>query len=134
MPDRGQYKLVFDGRILAGHSLDDVKKRLTGLLKSDSKKIDLLLAAAPLAIKSNIDYPTASKYKETLRAAGVSCQIERIKKNGLDVLPPPLTSADRSPEAGNVPKADTYVNEDISRAGLRPGRIWQLSCLLSVRI
>jgi len=134
MPDRGQYKLVFDGRILEGHSLDDVKKRLTGLLKSDSKKIELLLATAPLAIKSNIDYPTASKYKETLGAAGVSCQIERIQKNDLDALSPPLTSADRPPEAGNVPKAGTNVNEDISRAGLRPGRIWYVIAVLLIVI
>jgi|GEM_PF-155797 len=134
MPDSGQYKLVFDGRILEGHRHGDVKKRLTGLLKSNSKKIDLLLAAAPLAIKSNIDYPTASKYKETLRAAGVSCQIERIQKNDLDILPPPLTSADRSPEVGNVPKADTNVNEDISRAGLRPGRIWYVIAVLLIVI
>jgi hypothetical protein len=33
MPHKGPYKLVFDGRILAGHNLDDVKKRLAGLLK-----------------------------------------------------------------------------------------------------
>jgi hypothetical protein len=66
MPEKGPYKLVLDGRILAGHNLDDVKSRLARLLKSDIKKIELLLAEAPLTIKSNIDYPTASKYKESL--------------------------------------------------------------------
>ncbi len=66
MPQKGPYKLVFDGRILAGHNSDDVKKRLARLLKSDSKTIELLLAQAPLTIKSHIDYPTASKYKESL--------------------------------------------------------------------
>jgi len=120
MPDKGPYKLVFDGQILAGHNLDDVKKRLARLLKSDSKKIELLLAEAPLVIKSNLDYPTASKYKESLRAAGVSCQIERIENHDVDGLPPPLTAPDRPPEAGNAP----VTGPAVSRVGLRPGRIW----------
>ena len=62
MADKDQYKLVFEGRILEGHKLDDVKKRLSRLLKSDDKKIEQLLAQAPLTIKSKIDYPTASKF------------------------------------------------------------------------
>jgi len=128
MPETGPYKLVLDGRILAGHNLDDVKNRLAGLLKSDSKKIDLLLAEAPLTIKSNLDYPTASKYKESLRAAGVSCQIERIENNVVDGLPPPLTPADRPLEAGNAPMAGTAV----SGARLHPGRIWYVIAVLLI--
>ncbi|CAB1057022.1 hypothetical protein D1BOALGB6SA_1761 [Olavius sp. associated proteobacterium Delta 1] len=134
MPDKGQYKLVFDGRILAGHNLDDVKKRLARLLKSDSKKIEQLLAEAPLTIKNNIDYPTASKYKETLRAAGVSCQIERIENNDVEVSPPPRTPADRSPEAGNAPMAGTNVNAAVSRVRLRPGRIWYVIAVLLIGV
>ena len=64
MPEKGQYILIFDGKLLEGHNLDEVKKRLGRLLKSDSNKIDQLLAEAPLTIKSNLDYPSASKYKE----------------------------------------------------------------------
>jgi hypothetical protein len=63
MPDKGQYKLIFDGKLLEGHNLDDVKKRLGRLQKSDSNKINQLLAEAPLTIKSNLDYPSASKYR-----------------------------------------------------------------------
>lgn len=132
MPEKGPYKLVLDGRILAGHNLDDVKSRLARLLKSDIKKIELLLAEAPLTIKSNIDYPTASKYKESLRAAGVSCQIERIENNDIDGLPPPLTPPDRSPETGNAPMAGTNVNEAVSGARLHPGRIWYVIAVLLV--
>ena len=128
MPDKGPYKLVSDGRILAGHNLDDVKKRLARLLKSDSKKIELLLAEAPVVIKSNLDYPTASKFKEALRTAGVSCQIERIESNDVDGLPPPLTAPERPGEAGNSPMAGPAV----SSAGLRPGRLWYVIAALLV--
>jgi len=132
MPDKGQYILIFDGIILEGHNLDDVKKRLAGLLKSDRKKIDQLLAEAPLTIKSNLDYPTASKYKEALRTAGVSCQVERIETNDIDVLPPPLVSAGRSPEAGNTPTAGTHADGAVSRTRIRPGRIWYVIAVLLV--
>ena len=124
MRENDHYKLVFDGKVLEGHHLDDVKKRLARLLKSDSKKIEQLFAEAPLTIKNDIDYPTASQYKEALRAAGVSCQIERIEINDVDALPPPLNPADRPPEAGNAPTAGAPNNDAISRAGIRPGRIW----------
>ena len=132
MPHKGPYKLVFDGRILAGHNLDDVKKRLAGLLKSDSKKIELLLAEAPLTIKSNIDYPTASKYKESLRAAGVSCQIERMENNDAGGLPPPLTPADRSSGTGDAPRAGANLNAAVSPAGPRPGRVWYVIAVLMI--
>jgi uncharacterized Tic20 family protein len=132
MPDQGPYKVVFDGRILPGHNLDDVKKRLAGLLKSDSQKIELLLAQAPLTIKRNIDYPTASKYKESLRTAGISCQIERIESDEVDVRPPPLTRTDRPREPGLAPIAGPDINEATSPAGPRPGRIWYVIAVLLI--
>ena len=67
------------------------------------------MAEAPLTIKSNLDYPSASKYKEALRTAGVSCQIARIETNDIDVLPPPLVSAGRHPQAGNATTAGTHA-------------------------
>ena len=134
MPDNCQYKLVFDGRILEGHNLDDVKKRLARLLKSDDKKIEQLLAQAPLTIKSKIDYPTASKFKEALSVAGVSGQIERIENNGVDVSPPPLIPAGRPPEAVDAPVAGTNVNNAVPRTRIRPGRIWYVIAVLLIAV
>jgi uncharacterized Tic20 family protein len=121
-----------DGRILAGHNVDDVKKRLAGLLKSDSKKIERLLSNTRRTIKSDIDYPTASKYKESLRAAGIDCRIERIEKNDVDARPPPLASVDRYPQAGPGPLAGTDLNESLSPAASGPGRIWYLIAVLLI--
>ena len=88
MPGKGQYKIVFEGRILEGQNLAEVKKRLAGLLKSDIKKIDRLFIGAPVILKKNIDYPTASKFKETLRTTGVVCEIKRIDNADVAVNPP----------------------------------------------
>jgi len=132
MPGNGQYKLIFEGKLLEGHNLDEVKKRLGRLLKSDSKKIDQLLAESPLTIKSNLDYPSASKYKEAFRTAGVSCQIARIETNDSDALPPPLVSADRHPQTENAPKTGTHANGAVFPARIRPGRIWYVIAVLLV--
>lgn len=129
MPEKGQYKLIFDGGILAGHDLNDVKTKLAGLLKSDSKKIERLLASAPLTIKKNIDYPTASKFKEALRTAGASCQIERIENNVRDATPPPLAQIARSAQPKKIQAGDG-AEEASSKTKIRPSWIWYVIAFL----
>jgi uncharacterized Tic20 family protein len=124
MPGKGQYKLVFEGRILEGQNLAEVKKRFAGLLKSDIKKIDRLFVGAPVILKKNIDYPTASKFKEALRAAGVVCEIKRIDNADVAVTPPPLISADRPPGEGSIQTESTDAATVIPAARIRPRRIW----------
>jgi len=132
MPDKDQYKIVFDGRILEGHNLDDVKNRLIRLLKSDSKTIEKLLSEAPRVIKRNIDYPTASKYKEALRGAGISCQIERIENADVDVLPPPLTAAGPGSDPADALPTGTGAADVAAGTRKRPGRIWYVVAILLI--
>jgi len=132
MPDKDQYKIVFDGRILEGHNRDDVKNRLIRLLKSDSKTIEQFLFEAPAVIKRNIDYPTASKYKEALRGAGISCQIERIENADVDVLPPPLTAAGPGSDPADALPAGTGVADAAADTRKRPGRIWYVVATLLI--
>ncbi len=127
MPDDSQYKLVFTGRILDGFNIGDVKTQLAGLLKSDSKKIEQLFAEAPVALKKNIDYPAASKYKEALRAAGAACEIERASKNAEAIKPPPLMPP---PAPSRFPAAD--ADTALLGARIRPGRIWYVIAVLMI--
>ncbi len=129
MPEKGHYKLVLDGGILEGHDLNDVKTKLAGLLKFDSKKIERLLASTPLTIKKNIDYPTASKYKEALRAAGASCQIERIENNVSDPTPPPLAQIDRLARTGKN-QVGKGAEEAAIKSKIRPSWIWYVIAIL----
>jgi uncharacterized Tic20 family protein len=132
MPNEGHYKLVFDGRILEGQNLEDVKKRLAGLLKSDIKKIDRIFAGGPVTLKKNIDYPTASKFKEALRAAGVVCEIERIDNDNAAVKPPPLNTAGRPPESGSIQTESTDASTVISDDRIRPGKIWYVIAVILI--
>jgi uncharacterized Tic20 family protein len=126
MSDEPQYKIVFTGRILDGFNIGDVKKRLFELLKSDRKKIEQIFAEAPVTLKKNIDYPTASKYKEALRAAGAACEIQRAGRDPGAVKPPAMPPAARGRFAAG--DADTAP----PGARIRPGKIWYVIAALLI--
>lgn len=126
MSDEPQYKIVFTGRILDGFNIGDVKKRLFELLKSDRKKIEQLFAEAPVTLKKNIDYPTASKYKEALRAAGAACEIQRAGRDPGALKPTALPPAAWGRFAAGG--ADTPS----PGARVRPGNIWYVIAVLLI--
>jgi hypothetical protein len=108
MPAGGRYKIVFYGKILEGLEDGAVKKRLAVLLEVDSKIIDRLFYKAPITIKNNVDYPTASKFREALRRAGIVCEIERTDSQAVDVKPPPLAPRHRVPASDKIPALRAY--------------------------
>lgn len=120
MPQDGQYKLVFYGRILEGFNIGEVKRGLAGVLKVDDEKIDLLFAKAPVTVKKDVDYPTASKFKEALRSAGAVCEIERTVSDSVGVKPPPLDLSRQPSDSGKIHPAAAAVSE----SAVRPGRLW----------
>jgi len=128
MPAGGQFKIVFCGEILQGLDAEEVKKRLAGVLDVESKKIDLLFDKAPIAIKKDLDYPTASKLKAALRRAGAVCEIERMPKHPEDVKPRPPVPQHQPPISDNLrPAAEISAGRAI-----RPGRIWYVISVLLI--
>ena len=89
-----RYNIVLEGRILDGHNIDAVKRKVSRLLKADPGRIDRLFANSPAVIKQDIDYPTASLYKEALRQAGAACRIEPMRDPAAETGPPPLPDED----------------------------------------
>ncbi|UCD80366.1 MAG: DUF4870 domain-containing protein [Desulfobacterales bacterium] len=126
MPEDRQYKIVFYGRILEGLDVGEVKKRLAALLKADSKKIDRLFTEAPITIKKDIDYPTASKFKEQMRAAGAVCEIERTAGETAEVKPPPLVSRSQPPVSADIRTAAAAS----AAPTIRPAKIWYIIAVL----
>lgn len=74
------YKLVFDGEIMEGCAVDEVKKRLSGIFKWDQEKVDELFSVIPLEIADKIDFQTALTYKAPFESAGAKCKIYHSKK------------------------------------------------------
>ncbi|MGA1842757.1 MAG: hypothetical protein ACMUIU_19235 [bacterium] len=74
------YKLVFDGEIMEGCAVDEVKRRLSGIFKWDQEKVDELFSVIPLEIADKIDFKTAMTYKAPFESAGAKCKIYHSKK------------------------------------------------------
>ena len=74
------YKIIFEGEIMEGYVLDEVKKKLSGIFKWDQDKVDELFSVVPLEIADNIDYRTAMTYKAPFERAGAICKIYHPEK------------------------------------------------------
>lgn len=75
------YKIVFEGKIAKGYSIEDVKKNLASLYNVDIDKADRLFTGRPIEIKADLDYQTATKDRETFEKTGAVCSVIRMEEN-----------------------------------------------------
>lgn len=71
-----RYKIVFDGTLMPGRSLDEVKTNLANLFKSDSARIDALFGRGPVAIKRDLEDAQAEQYLSALQRSGARARKE----------------------------------------------------------
>ena len=112
-----QYQLVFNGTLSDGHKVDEVKRNLASLFKTDKAKIDRLFASLPIVVKRDVDYDGALKYQQALRRAGAICQVEETTQIAEAPVPangetPPMTY---KPDSLNATDVD-YIPESQPRA------------------
>lgn len=65
-----QYNLIFQGEIVAGAKLEDVKQNIAGLFNADAEKTAKLFSGKPIVIKKNLDHENSNKYLTVLKMAG----------------------------------------------------------------
>jgi len=75
------YKIVFEGKIAEGYSIEDVKKNLASLYKVNIGEIQRLFTGRPIVLKEDLDYQSAIKDKETFEATGAVCTVISIKED-----------------------------------------------------
>jgi uncharacterized membrane protein YhaH (DUF805 family) len=71
-----QYKIVFDGELMPGMTIDVVKGNLTRLFKSDASKVERLFDHGPVNIKRNLGNPEADRYLQAMHRAGAKARKE----------------------------------------------------------
>ena len=76
-----KYKIVFEGKIAEGYSLEDVKQNLASLYEVDVSEINRLFTGHPIVIKQDLDYQTALDDKETLEKTGATCSIISMEED-----------------------------------------------------
>ena len=108
-----QYQLVFNGTISDGREINEVKRNLASLFKTNDAKIDQLFASLPIVVKRDVDYDDALKYQRALRKAGAICQVEETTQFAAAPAaekatePPPMTY---KPDSLNATDVD-YIPE-----------------------
>ncbi len=120
------YQLIFNGSVSEGHSLDQVKRNLAALLKTDEARIEQMFTRLPIILKKNLDQDTAMKYHRVLLQAGAICQVEGAVRSIRPLVmekavPPPLpvsgaAEIDRAPQEASV-TSESSRNEGIKGLG-----------------
>ena len=75
MPDT-HFKLVFEGQLREGVSLETAKLNLAQLFKSDVSAIDRLFNGQPVALKRGLIQSEADRYLKALHEAGIDARLE----------------------------------------------------------
>jgi hypothetical protein len=92
-----RYKIIFNGQIIEGNDIEDVKGRIADHFKIGEDKIKRLFSGRPVLVRRNVDFINARRYQSIFQKAGAICEMIEIKdeepKNaGLheDASPPPV--------------------------------------------
>ncbi|HOP39452.1 MAG TPA: hypothetical protein PLI53_00260 [Geobacteraceae bacterium] len=72
------YKVVLLG-ITSDNDPQTVKHQLAGIFRVKQEKVEELLSAAPVTVKSRIDHQTALKYLGVIQHAGGVCRMEPVE-------------------------------------------------------
>ena len=68
--------VVFEGKIVTGRTIEEVKKNLALLFKSNAGQIDLLFSRPATSLKKDLSRATALKYQRAFEKMGAICRIQ----------------------------------------------------------
>ncbi|NOQ78248.1 MAG: hypothetical protein GQ546_02485 [Gammaproteobacteria bacterium] len=75
------YNLIFQGKIIDGASLDEVKNNISRLFKTDTAKTDALFSGKSIIIKKNLDTESTKKYLAVIKKAGAIVKAVKIESS-----------------------------------------------------
>jgi len=112
-----KYRVIFKGDIAEGAQVDDVKKKLAAIFKTDISKIDRLFSGKRRVVKKDAGLESCEKAKKAFERAGAICFIEPEESPELEIVeskppevpevkPPPLP-----PEGRVVVRQQQGVNK-----------------------
>lgn len=73
-----QYNLIFQGKIIDGYSLNEVKANIARLFNADAAKTATLFSGKAIVIKKNLDSQSAKKYLSVFKKAGARIKAVKI--------------------------------------------------------
>ncbi len=73
------YRVVFEGEILEGSQVQEVKRALAKLYNRSEDQIERFFSGKRLAVKKDVDYETAMKCVKAFERAGAVCRVEELE-------------------------------------------------------
>jgi hypothetical protein len=73
------YRVVFEGEILEGSQVQEVKRALAKLYNMKEDQVERFFSGKRLAVKKDVDYETAMKYVKAFERAGAVCRVEELE-------------------------------------------------------
>ena len=95
--DVQKYRVMFQGEILPGWDRETVKRNFVNRFRVGPHKLEEFFSGRPVALKDELDHPTALRLQAAVREAGGQCEVVTIDQVGeeqdlfaiLDELSPP---------------------------------------------
>jgi hypothetical protein len=110
------YNLIFQGKIVDGASLDEVKNNVARLFKADAAKTAALFSGKSIVIKKNLDTESTKKYLAIMKKAGAIIRAVKVEDKVVEETPE-ITSPPPSPVKTNTNDTATQTAAGLS-AGL----------------
>lgn len=113
------YNLIFQGEIVAGASLEEVKANVARLFKADAAKTAALFSGKTIVIKRNLDSDSAKKYLAVLKKAGAlvkAVKVEtQISSDTGEQKPEPAQTPEQSQETpSSEPSSSTKLSSGLA--------------------
>lgn len=70
------YKIMFEGKVREGVSLETARLNLANLFKSETAAVEKLFNGQPVALKRGVSRPEAERYLKALNEIGIEAHIE----------------------------------------------------------
>ena len=110
------YNLIFQGKIIDGASLDEVKDNVARLFKADAAKTAALFSGKTIVIKKNLDTESTKKYLAILKKAGAVIKAVKIEDKSASTSPSPAPVQNNN--TANTNDAPTQAPSSGLSAGL----------------
>lgn len=97
------YDIFFRGETLENFEVDAVKQAMAQLFKASPEKMDQLFSGKVVALKKDLDKPTAAKFKQVLEKAGAKIYIKAAATASATISSTPINSTETSPAKNITP-------------------------------
>jgi hypothetical protein len=121
------YIIEFDGKIIPGWEIEEVKANLAKMLKADEGKITRLFSGKRFVIKKKVDPQNAYKIDEAFKNAGADLILTEIPSSR-PAAPPPLPAQEQPDESNQTPAV--VARPALVPTDIRPKSYWYFVAIL----